>query len=96
MATTAEIVIMPAGTELEDVAQVSELEDDQAVVEHATPANCTVPLAAVTPKLKPETVTDPPAPELGSFTAPDLADATGAATRLASCREAIRSEPTCM
>jgi hypothetical protein len=96
VATTAEIVIMPAGTELADVAHVSELEDDQAVVEHTTPANCTVPLGAVTPKLRPETVTDPPGCELGSFIAPDFADATGAATRLTSCSEAIRSKPTCM
>ena len=96
MATTAEIVIMPADAGLADVAHVSELEDDQAVVEHTTPANCTVPLGADIPKLRPETVTDPPAPVLGSFTAPGVADATGAATRLTSCSEAIRSKPTCV
>ena len=77
MATTAEIVIIPAAG-LADVAHVSELVDDQVVF---TPANCTVPLGAVIPKLKPETVTDPPVPEPGTFIAPDFADATGAATR---------------
>ena len=85
MATTAEIVIIPAAAGLADVAQVSELVDDQVVVEHITPANCTVPLGAVIPKLKPETVTDPPVPEPGTFIAPDFADATGAATRFVSC-----------
>ena len=84
MATTAEIVIIPADAGLADVAHVSELEDDQAVVEHTTPANCTVPLGAVTPKLRPETVTVPPAPVLGKLIPPGFADATGAAGRCAS------------
>ena len=87
MATTAEIVIIPAGTELADVAHVSELVDDQLVVKHALPANCTVPVGADIPKLRPETVTDPPAPVLGSFIPPGFAEATGAATACASCSQ---------
>ena len=74
MATTAEIVIIPAAG-LADVAHVSELVDDQVVFEDITPANCTMPLGAVIPKLKPETVTDSPVPEPGTFTAADAADA---------------------
>ena len=75
---------MPADAGLADVVHESELVDDQAVVEHATPANCTVPLGAVTPKLRPETVTDRPVPEPGAFTAPGFADAMGAAKRFVS------------
>ena len=77
MATTAEIVIIPAAG-LADVAHVSELVDDQVVFEDITPANCTMPLGAVIPKLKPETVTDSPVPGPGTSTAADSADATGA------------------
>ena len=72
---------MPVDAGLASVAHVSELEDDQAVVKHATPANCAVSVGAVIPKLIPETVTEPPAPEPGTFFAPGFADATGAATR---------------
>ena len=78
VATTAEIVIMPAGTTLEDVSHVSELEEDQAAVEHATPAKRTVPLGAVIPKLRPETVTEPPDPDSGTFREITAALSTGA------------------
>ena len=84
MATNAEIVTMAGDAGLAGVAHVTELEDDQAVVEHATPANCAVPVGAVTPKLRPETVTVPPAPVLGKLIPPGFADATGAAGRCAS------------
>ena len=61
MATTAEIVIILAAG-LADVAHVSELVDDQVVLEDIAPANCSMPLGAVIPKLKPKTVTDSPVP----------------------------------
>ena len=63
---------------LADVVHVSELVDDQAVVEHAAPANCTVPLGAVIPKLRPETVTEPPDPDSGTFREITAALSTGA------------------
>ena len=74
---------------------MSELEDDHAVVEHAASANCTLPLAAVAPKFRPETVTDPPAPELASLN-PPFADATGAATEASCTYSQAQGRPMCL